>query len=122
MKEIEFRAWDKVEKKMITDAINNCADSFDLILKYPQIYDVMQYTGLKDKNGIEIYEGDIVTVYDLEETFTGVVVYDSTECDFKATNGQKEYGNEFMYITPSTEEIIVIGNAYQNPELLSYTK
>ena len=118
MRDIRFRAWDKVSKTMYTDAINNCVDSFDLVLKHPQIYEVMEFTGLKDKNGVEIYEGDIVTVFDAGEVFTGIVAYDLEECDFKATNGEEDYGNNFSYIGSVIEEIEVIGNIYENPELL----
>lgn len=51
MREIKFRAWNKVDGTMYTDAINNCKDTFDMVLKHPQIYEVMQFTGLHDKNG-----------------------------------------------------------------------
>ena len=78
---------------------------------------LMQSTGLHDKNGVEIFEGDIVEIIYDSEPFTGVVVYDLEETDFKATNGNENYGNNFQYLTVG-ESIKVIGNVYQNPELL----
>lgn len=78
---------------------------------------LMQYTGLKDVHGKEIYEGDVVnTIYD-GELFTGVVVYDESELGFKATNGKENYGSNFQYL-PCCEEVEIIGNIYENPELL----
>ncbi len=65
MREIKFRAWGKIEKKMFYPAFL-CEDGITLgkngwannILR--DEYDLMQFTGLLDKNGKEIYEGDIV--------------------------------------------------------------
>ena len=138
MKDIRFRAWDKIGKRMgevnyikysnvqynqvsarfkqnektVDEGFNyGDKDGCDNII-------LMQYTGLKDKNGVEIYEGDIVTVFDAGEVFTGIVAYDLEECDFKATNGEEDYGNNFSYIGSVIEEIEVIGNIYENPELL----
>ena len=80
---------------------------------------LMQSTGLFDNSTPkkEIFEGDIVeTIYN-GKLFTGVIVYDQEETDFKATNVHNEYGNNFCYLG-GNDSIIVIGNIYQNPELL----
>ena len=79
----------------------------------------MQSTGLFDNStpNKEIFEGDIVeTIYN-GELFTGVIVYDQEETDFKATNGHNEYGNNFCYLG-GNDSNIVIGNVYQNKELM----
>lgn len=77
----------------------------------------MQSTGLHDEQGVEIFEGDIVEIIYDGESFTGVVVYDLGETDFKATNNREDYGNNFQYLTVG-ESIKVIGNVHQHHELL----
>lgn len=74
---------------------------------------ISQYVGLKDKNGVEIYEGDIVRiVYDsIEHIYQ--IIFDKEELDFKATNGEINYGGNFQYLG-CCEEIEVIGNIYEN--------
>ena len=67
--------------------------------------------------GREIFEGDIVKIIYDSEPFTGVVVYDLGEADFKATNNHEDYGNNFQYLTVG-ESIEVIGVIHKNPELL----
>ena len=77
-----------------------------------------QYTGLTSNNGQKIFEGDIVrTVYDGYEKIL-VVIWDDEELDFKATNGKKNYGAGGFRYMPCCEEIEVIGNIHDNPELL----
>lgn len=78
---------------------------------------LMQSTGLHDKNGVEIFEGDVVEIIYDSEPFIGVVVYDLGETDFKATNNRDDYGNNFQYLTVG-ESIEVIGNVHQHHELL----
>ncbi len=129
---IKFRVWDKETKSMWNIERWHVEDEyFDLIEPDKSVADhnakrawrkqsdviIMQYTGLFDKNGKEIFEGDIVEIIYDYEPFTGVVVYDLGETDFKATNGNEDYGNNFQYLTVG-ESIEVIGNVHQHPNLL----
>ena len=78
---------------------------------------ICQYTGLVDKNGQKIWENDICEmVYD-GVVNTYVIVWDKDELDFKETNGKENYGRNYEYLG-CCEEIIVIGNIFDNPDLL----
>ena len=81
---------------------------------------LMQSTGLYDRHGVEIFQGDVVKIVYDGEPFIGVVVYDLGEADFKATNNREDYGNNFQYLTVG-ESIEIIGDIHKNPELLEVT-
>ena len=155
MREYKFRVWDTENKEMLkvqeldfedtfyggrlsirTDQYNDYFDIEDMIL--------MQYTGLKDKNGKEIYEGDIILTQPFrdkpysknykEKRLKGIVKY-NVKCgdDFCGCEGKMKYwGAEWNVEIIDKEdykkfsnydwgrffECEVIGNIYDNPELL----
>lgn len=119
MREIKFRSWDKDEKKMYY--LDKSLDSNILQAMYASEViqgrgniELMQYTGLKDKNGKEIYEGDIIKSEaepNRYEQVTQKVYWDESEAGFRIDAFR--FGNE-VYLS-RTE---VIGNIYENTELL----
>ena len=119
-REIKFRAWDEDRKVMVLDFSKEI--TYEIIFSSDdenmfcgnfmdngdwQEPKLMQYTGLKDKNGVEIYEGDICNRYHLK----GVVVYHNGM--FILQDGFNEPLMNELY------GIEVIGNIYENPELLN---
>ena len=79
---------------------------------------VGQFTGLFDKNGKEIYEGDIlhtVTFGFEPEEYTAIILYDN--CRFQLSNGRNLFYFGQSDLT-KMDDTIVIGNIYDNPELI----
>ena len=108
MREIKLRAWDKWNAEWMY--IDDLPIS-DLLAEWPSVH-FMQYTGLKDKNGKEIYEGDIVTADRL------VCVVEWRGCGWKATwKGDRDYIGGSPDLGFRIHEII--GNIYENPELIA---
>jgi len=112
MIEIKFRAWDYDNECMYDDSqvIIHNGTVFIGRIKYSQQIsqdtELMQYTGLKDKNGVEIYEGDIV------EWISGSPMVD---LDFGTTVVSHFGVNLLRY---HERALTVIGNIYESPELL----
>lgn len=118
MREIKFRAWSKVAQQIITW---NEIDAMGKLSKLVNSdYPLMQYTGLKDKNDVEIYEGDIV----LDHIGTGVVEYKDKYAAFRVNYTHDKQAKWFLdyLLHGERESIEIIGNIYQHPELLEAGK
>lgn len=112
MREVKFRAWEMNYKEIIdVDSINFESKIINTECAWRMFSEVilMQYTGLKDVNGIEIYEGDVCeSVLGIK----GIVIFDKGA--YKLKSKQSMYGISKL---PK-----VIGNIYENPELLEVNK
>lgn len=124
-REIKFRAWHKDLKKMFKigqitlekgtwNFEPNDRDFIGISIPSQPSFVLMQYTGLHDKNGKEIYEGDILKVYYKGMSEVGYVEYDNDYCEYKIIiNTDKDYFSLWKSI-----DLEKIGNIYDNPELL----
>ena len=117
---IKFRVWDKTLNKIhCWSAIENHF-TFEELLD-DNFFEAMQYTGLKDKNDIEIYEGDIILVnVFMSKHVTGLVAFDRGS--FCVTGNFEGWGYDcnttnFWEMSTNGNEYKVIGNIYENPEL-----
>ncbi|MDK0941198.1 YopX family protein [Clostridium perfringens] len=125
-REIKFRGWDSVNEVMLpvesinfregyvslNEGDNSLTDTLEMI-------ELMQYTGLKDKNRKEIYEGDILSI----KIYSGdkVIVEGKTVVEFKDGCFGVIWGHDKAFLSLNSffkAKFEVIGNIYENPELL----
>ncbi|MCI2919068.1 YopX family protein [Staphylococcus hominis] len=140
MESISFRAWDKEEKKMHKVKTIEFSRRGARIIHLAEVnsngkgdhkrwhssVELMQSTGLKDINGTEIYEGDIVKVLvqDIEpkimkdKMYIGVVAYNQGTFDIKISKDTYLGIIPEMYMLDIDCVFEILGDKFQNPELL----
>lgn len=130
--EIKFRAWDKKNKIMTYSEVNQINFNGQILLNDGKFHDIkdtdyvlMQYTGFKH-NGKKIFKDDIIEVglwlphkntEILAETYLDKVVFDKELCGFRLS-GKGSYC-DFSDLLRVDAELKVIGNIWENPELLN---
>ena len=128
MREIKFRAWDKVDGiwcnyKIYDGTVYLMDINTGVWYERYEDFDLMQYIGLKDINNVEIYEGDIVKLYKEKGNFkdAGVVKFDKSRASFVLETQDDDYGYfsyNISYYNYNKVYYKVIGNIYENKELL----
>ena len=143
MRDIKFRVWDiknsayfkfneYVESFSVFDLVNDEACFFgDCITGRHDEFILEQFTGLTDKNGKEIYEGDILNCHrfyfdgysESEEEFNSMIEYNQNHCAFMVIGGKCDDDDSFVhllsdFLSSDPKGIEIIGNIHQNSDLL----
>jgi hypothetical protein len=124
-RDIKFRSWDAKTQTMNARPViyggvwYESLEHFDRDISnvdVPKGKSLMQYTGLKDKNGVEIYEGDICTWFVNDHDVTGEVYYTDQSFDLRSPKRGSIGWDSYR------GEVLAIGNIHENPELLQGEK
>lgn len=123
----KFRAWDKNTNDMVDvktidlekDGSIGCIVDYNGINLDVSECVLMQSTGLKDKNGVEVFQGDVVVHEEGEYSYKGIVLKDKYYFYIEGVNINDSFSFDDISNTLIGEtDLEVIGNIYENPELL----
>ena len=123
MRSIKFRVWDTTLDEMLDmKEIQQSGMNLFVLCEGVKIMKLMQYTGLKDKNGKEIYEGDVISV--INDTFQAEVIYEAPSFKLKSRDDFHVKRNAENKTIAWNAHIIyeVVGNIYEHPHLLEESK
>ena len=122
----KYRAWNTETKEIeVFNTYEEISELFLVLSADDGFYSIMQSTGLKDKNGKEIFEGDIITngtsIVDMKrhQTLGFYTVVNGEERFFGSNTSIKDFENDVEEFSSVTE---IIGNIYESPELLEVTE
>lgn len=119
MREIKFRAWDKRENAMRDGDATGDGKALSINRQIVSLVErdfiLMQFTGLHDKNGKEVFESDIVEITDTFHTYPVAIKWDVKRARWSFDVREPEcYGD-----LDEWTNMEIIGNIYSNPELLT---
>jgi uncharacterized phage protein (TIGR01671 family) len=127
-RELKFRAWDNLKKEWLKRKVYHFNPHFNeegigefRLSQHPEGFTIQQYTGLKDRNGNDIYEGDIcnagIVIGDVNYSIGGFYLASNPLMEYF-----KGYPDNMNVLSPDWDyswiDVEVIGNVMQNPELL----
>ncbi len=126
-RELKFRAWDNLKKEWLKKKIYHFNPHFNeegigefRLNQHPKGFTIQQYTGLKDKNGILIFEGDLVQ-YNQNSNYDGMnfeVVWSDTSFGWVLKSKTGDYlTNQITPNGPRYNFLEVVGNIFENKEL-----
>ena len=124
MKELKIKAWLKKEKKMVSiigidfnyEYIRYIEDDnlFNSDYKVAEFKDIelLQFTGLKDNGGQELYEADVIKFNDGIDDIYGLISYDDEDGTYRVS-----YENITEHLSDREGDFEIVGNIFENPDL-----